>query len=105
MYPCISPCGPRSARWRFNMTTERTGKAILAIPLVVLLIAEVKGRAADVILNRIEIQTLRYLQQQRKPAVLKSLSKVGYEALFGERGLGIESALVESSGLWRWRGP
>jgi len=87
------------------MTTERTGKAFLAIPLVIFLVAPAKGRAADVILNRIEIQTLRYLQQQRKPAVLKSLSKVGYETLFGERGLGVESALVDSSGLWRWRGP
>lgn len=89
------------------MTTEQTWKAAWAITLVILLVTGVKGRAdgVSVLLNSIDIQTLRYLQQQRNPPVLKSLSKVGWETLFSGRGLDIESALVERSGLWRWRGP
>ena len=87
------------------MTTERTRKALLALSLTILFVAEAKGRAADVVLDRNDIQTLRFLEQRDHPDVLKSLSRVGWKTLFGERGLAINSASVASSGWWRWRWP
>jgi hypothetical protein len=87
------------------MTTRQKRTTFLAISWAIIVVANVKGRAADVLLNRNDIQTLRYLEQHDHPAVIKNLSQVGVKTLFGERGLGIEAVLVESSGLWRWRWP
>jgi hypothetical protein len=90
-----------------NAMTRGAGLIPWALVLVVFLLGGGEGRAKEgsFALERVDIQSLRYLQQQRDPPILASLSKTGWQTLFGDRGLGVTTVVINSDGLWQWRGP